>query len=690
MVSQEYVLNILIFNVCSVSASSGPSSTSGELSLASLSAASPPPADSTQPQDDWIVQWRDGSTATDATCEAAGGCSQRFRRALSGAALRLARANLSSFLLAHRDEVAAVYADSEIRVGSMEVQDLGSSSAQLALGSSSWSGLWGLDRLDQSSLPMDGLYHYEADGAGVTAYIIDSGVRASHEQFRASGGGGASRASEAFTSLSSGTPGEDCQGHGTHVAGVVGGLTFGVAKGITLRALRVLNCDGTGLVSGAIAALDWLLENGSRPAVVTMSMAGAVSQALDDAVSAVVDAGFVVAVAAGNGDADACEVSPARTAAALTVGASDGNDRRLFYKAGSASNYGACVDIFAPGTNIQSAGISSDSATAYRTGTSQAAPFVAGAAALRLQGAPYTSPADVRAALVGAAAQGKLQPPEDSSWTFEGSGTSNLLVQSLWSTPSGAPSPSGSASPATAWVGSPAPSWSAPTAAATSTSPGEQAFASLPPPSTNKTAAASPTLAGDADALSGGASPPPPPPLADSSVVPIPGSDLQWALSAWGACEASSCLQERDVACQTVNGTAAAEAACQGYAVLAGEAEPAAYQACCDGTDVEGSSDGLGSGAITAIVVGSLAGVALLALVVVGACALRRRRLAAAAAEGKRPPSPIDAELALPPPPPPILTPHSVYVARAVPPEDVALRERYQPAGPAFVPGTQT
>ncbi|KAK2078903.1 hypothetical protein QBZ16_002593 [Prototheca wickerhamii] len=617
--------------MCSVSASSGPSSTSGELSLASLSAASPPPpADSTQPQDDWIVQWRDGSTATDAACEAAGGCSQRFRRALSGAALRLARANLSSFLLAHRDEVAAVYADSEIRVGSMEVQDLGSSSAQLALGASSWSGLWGLDRLDQSSLPMDGLYHYEADGAGVTAYIIDSGVRASHEQFRASGGG-ASRASEAFTSLSSGTPGEDCQGHGTHVAGVVGGLTFGVAKGITLRALRVLNCDGTGLVSGAIAALDWLLENGSRPAVVTMSMAGAVSQALDDAVSAVVDAGFVVAVAAGNGDADACEVSPARTAAALTVGASDGNDRRLFYKAGSASNYGACVDIFAPGTNIQSAGISSDSATAYRTGTSQAAPFVAGAAALRLQGAPDTSPAD-----------GKLQPPEDSSWTFEGSGTSNLLVQSLWSTPSGAPSPSGSASPATAW--------SAPTAAATSTSPGEQAFASLPPPSTNKTAAASPTLAGDADALSGGASPTPSPPPADSSVVPIPGSDLQWALSAWGACEASSCLQERDVACQTVNGTAAAEAACQGYAVLAGEAEPAAYQACCDGTDVEGSSDGLGSGAITAIVVGSLAGVALLALVVVGA----------------------------------------VYVARAVPPEDVALRERYQPAGPAFVPGTQT
>ena len=247
---------------------------------------------------------------------------------------------------------------------------------------------WGIDRLDQHDLPLNQTYLYNASGKGVHAYIIDTGIRISHSEF-----GG--RAEHSFDSFSDAQKGNDCNGHGTHVAATVGGNLYGVAKGVQLHAVRVLNCDGSGSIAGVIAGVDWVANNRVLPAVANMSLGGGKSDALDDAVRRAIGAGVTFVVAAGNENQDACSRSPARTPEAITVGATTNADQRS-----SFSNWGRCVDVFAPGSQILSAWLTDDSSTKVLNGTSMAAPHVAGVAALFLERNASATPAAVTSALV--------------------------------------------------------------------------------------------------------------------------------------------------------------------------------------------------------------------------------------------------------------------------------------------------
>ena len=266
---------------------------------------------------------------------------------------------------------------------------------------------WGLDRIDQNALPLSASYTFNSTGAGVRVYIIDTGILFSHNDF-----GG--RASTGVDQITPGGTAADCHGHGTHVAGTVGGSTYGVAKAVTLYAVRVLACSGSGPTSGVIAGVDWVtgqkLANPSIPAVANMSLGGGFSPAMNAAVTNSINAGVTYAVAAGNSNADACSQSPAATPAALTVGATTISDARS-----SFSNFGTCLDIFAPGSAITSAWIGSNTATNTINGTSMASPHVAGAAALYLQLNPSATPAAVGNALIGNATLNVVTNPGPGS-----------------------------------------------------------------------------------------------------------------------------------------------------------------------------------------------------------------------------------------------------------------------------------
>jgi subtilisin family serine protease len=262
---------------------------------------------------------------------------------------------------------------------------------------------WGIDRIDQRNLPLSGTYTYTSTGAGVTAYIIDTGINTTHGQF-----GG--RASVGYDAIGDGRNGIDCNGHGTHVSGTVGGSTYGVAKSVALKAVRVLDCAGSGTNSGVIAGVNWVTANHSGPSVANMSLGGGASTALDNAVAASIASGVTYAIAAGNSNRDACNYSPARTAAAITVGATTTTDARASY-----SNYGRCLDIFAPGSGITSAWIGSSTATNTISGTSMATPHVAGVAALYLAINGSATPATVRDALVANGTTGKVTSPGRNS-----------------------------------------------------------------------------------------------------------------------------------------------------------------------------------------------------------------------------------------------------------------------------------
>lgn len=267
---------------------------------------------------------------------------------------------------------------------------------------------WGLDRIDQRSLPLSHTYTYTRTGSGVTAYVIDTGIYTAHTDF-----GG--RAVVGVDEVGDGRNGIDCNGHGTHVAGTIGGKTYGVAKGVKLVAVRVLNCSGSGTTSGVVAGVDWVSSHRVLPAVANMSLGGSVSTTLDNAVKNSIAKGIVYAIAAGNSGVSACNSSPARVAEAITVGATDSTDTRP-----SWSNYGSCLDIFAPGVSIKSDWDTSTTATNTISGTSMATPHVAGVAALYLQAYPTSSPSAVRNALVANATKSVVKSA--------GSGSPNNLL----------------------------------------------------------------------------------------------------------------------------------------------------------------------------------------------------------------------------------------------------------------------
>jgi len=351
----------------------------------------------------YIVVFKSGvadpAAESDRTLRAAGGLRHHvYSRAIKGFAATLPDAAVQA--LRNDPAVDFIEQDQTISISGVESP-----------------ATWGLDRIDQADRPLDTLYHYEYTGAGVRAFIIDTGIRASHSEFTG-------RVLAGFTAISDGNGTNDCNGHGTHVSGTVGGTTWGVAKGVTLVPVRVLDCNGSGTNSGVIAGIDWVTNHAVLPAVANMSLGGGLSSALNAAVANAVAHGVVMVVAAGNdsqfGNVSACTKSPASEPSAITVGATTSADARAVY-----SNVGTCVDIFAPGSGITSAWNTSNSATNTISGTSMATPHVTGAAALALETNPGASPAAVTSFLLAHATPNRL--------SSIGTGSPNLLLYSLGS-----------------------------------------------------------------------------------------------------------------------------------------------------------------------------------------------------------------------------------------------------------------
>jgi hypothetical protein len=340
---------------------------------------------------------RDDRAATQRQAVSHGGrVSVEYGAALTGFAAALPDAAVEA--LRHNPHVAYLEADAEVQASDTQS------------GAS-----WGLDRIDQRFLPLNGIYRYDETGAGVTAYIIDTGIRRSHTQFGGRVAGG-------FTAIRDGRGTGDCNGHGTHVAGTVGSKRYGVAKAVALRPVRVLNCRGNGTLAGIVAGIDWVTSHHTSgvPAVANMSLDGDASEALDTAVRNSILDGITYAVAAGNDNSDACDYSPARVGPALTVGASTKSDARASY-----SNSGSCLDLFAPGSGVTSTWNTSNTATKTLSGTSMAAPHVAGAAALILQQQPSATP--------GAVAQALVQSVTTGVVSNKGYGSPNRLLYALGS-----------------------------------------------------------------------------------------------------------------------------------------------------------------------------------------------------------------------------------------------------------------
>lgn len=346
-------------------------------------------------QNSWIVVLKDGSTrAADLGVTP----KHTYRSVLDGFSTTMSRAKAAE--LASDPRVAYVEQNATVHLNDTQAN-----------------ATWGLDRIDQRNLPLSKSYTYNTSASNVNAYIIDTGIRTSHSEF-----GG--RASVGTDTVGGGQNGQDCQGHGTHVAGTVGGKTYGVAKGVKLIAVRVLDCNGSGTTAGVIAGVDWVTANAKKPAVANMSLGGSTNTSLDNAVKKSIASGVSYAIAAGNGNilglpANACNYSPARVPEAITVGATDSSDRRA-----SFSNYGTCLDLFAPGVNITSAWKTNDTATNTISGTSMATPHTAGVAALYLSTHATATPAQVRDAVVNNATNGKVQDPR--------TGSPNKLLHSLF------------------------------------------------------------------------------------------------------------------------------------------------------------------------------------------------------------------------------------------------------------------
>ena len=341
------------------------------------------------------------TTANNLTATYGGTYSRTWSLALKG--FRLHATEAEAIAMSGDSQVAFIVEDGAIAVGSPDADPI-----QLALGQNPPQpyALWGLDRIDQHSLPLNQQYVYVNDGAGVNAYVIDTGILTTHWEFQG-------RASAIYDAVDREGNGIDCNGHGSHVAGIIGGQTFGVAKNVHLFGVRVLNCQGTGTWSDVIDGVNfvtWHYRQPSQqgvPAVANMSLGGGTNRAAEAAVRNSIRAGVTYVVAAGNWNSDVANYSPAAVVEAITVGATSQNDSRAEF-----SNYGPGLDLFAPGVNIPSAWIGSNNLMiATATGTSMASPHVAGAVALYLQNHRSASPAEVRSALVSNATAGVVGNP---------------------------------------------------------------------------------------------------------------------------------------------------------------------------------------------------------------------------------------------------------------------------------------